>query len=63
MISIFAVGWILLGVAVLLYLIAIIASINNHNRISNFTLVISMICSASAVVLFAINLIKYITKL
>lgn len=63
MISIFAAGWILLGVAILLYLIAIIASINNHNRISDFTLVISIICSASAVVLFTINFIKVIEKL
>lgn len=63
MISIFAIGWIMLGVAILLYLIAINASINNHNRISDFTLVISLICSASAVVLCTINLIKQIAKL
>lgn len=63
MISIFAIAWIMLGMAILLYLMAIIASINNRNRISDFTLVISMICSASAVVLFTINLIKQIAKL
>lgn len=62
-IDVLAAGWIMMGMAILLYLIAIIASVNNKHRIINFALVISIICSASAVVLFTITIIKVIEKL
>ena len=57
------IGLLILAVATLPVLLANVINEDKHNIPWNLLMVISIICSASAVVLFTINLIKVIEKL